>query len=29
LASDNDRKQLSHYHGLRKMVNAVAVALRG
>ena len=29
LASDNDRKQLSHYHGLRKMVNAVAARLRG
>lgn len=28
LASDNDRKQLSHYHGLRKMVNAVAAKLR-
>ena len=28
LASDNDRKQLSHYHGLRKMVNAVAAGLR-
>lgn len=28
LASDNDRKQLSHYHGLRRMVNAVAEGLR-
>lgn len=27
-SSENDRKQLSHYHGLRRMVNEVAKAIR-
>lgn len=27
-SSENDRKQISHYHGIRRMVNEVAKALR-